>query len=180
MPALHGTTILAVQKDGVTALAGDGQVTLGQTIMKQNAVKVRALEGGVLAGFAGSVADAFTLFEKFEEQLRAARGNLQRAAVETVKLWRTDKILRQLEAMMIVADRERMLLLSGTGEVLAPDDAAVAVGSGAPYALAAAKALLRHAPLSAPEIARESLRIAAGIDLYSGGEITVLTVGEDQ
>jgi len=180
MPALHGTTILAVQKDGVTALAGDGQVTLGQTIMKQNAVKVRKLEGDVLAGFAGSVADAFTLFEKFEEQLRSARGNLQRAAVETVKLWRTDKILRQLEAMMIVADREQLLLLSGTGEVLAPDDAALAVGSGAPYALAAAKALLRHSGLSAPEIAREALTIAAGIDLYSGGEITVLTVGEDR
>jgi len=180
MPALHGTTILAVQKDGVTALAGDGQVTLGQTIMKQNAVKVRKLEGDVLAGFAGSVADAFTLFEKFEEQLRAARGNLQRAAVETVKLWRTDKILRQLEAMMIVADREQLLLLSGTGEVLAPDDAALAVGSGAPYALAAARALLRHSGLSAAEIVREALAIAAGIDLYSGGRITVLTVGEEQ
>jgi len=175
---MHGTTILAVHRDGVTALAGDGQVTLGQTVMKRGAVKVRRLEGDVLAGFAGSVADAFTLFEKFEEQLRAARGNLQRAAVETVKLWRTDKILRQLEAMMVVADAEQLLLLSGTGEVLAPDEPVLGVGSGAPYALAAAKALLRETRLPAPEIAEKALRIAAEIDLYSGGEITVLTVGE--
>ncbi len=178
MPAMHGTTILAVRRDGLTALAGDGQVTLGQTVMKRGAVKVRRLEGDVLAGFAGSVADAFTLFEKFEEQLKAARGNLQRAAVETVKLWRTDKILRQLEAMMVVADREQLLLLSGTGEVLAPDEPVLGVGSGAPYALAAAKALLRETQLPAPEIAEKALRIAAEIDLYSGGEITVLTVGE--
>ncbi len=178
MPAMHGTTILAVRRDGLTALAGDGQVTLGQTVMKRGAVKVRRLEGDVLAGFAGSVADAFTLFEKFEEQLKAARGNLQRAAVETVKLWRTDKILRQLEAMMVVADREQLLLLSGTGEVLAPDEPVLGVGSGAPYALAAAKALLRETRLPAPEIAEKALRIAAEIDLYSGGEITVLTVGE--
>ncbi len=175
---MHGTTILAVRRDGLTALAGDGQVTLGQTVMKRGAVKVRRLEGDVLAGFAGSVADAFTLFEKFEEQLKAARGNLQRAAVETVKLWRTDKILRQLEAMMVVADREQLLLLSGTGEVLAPDEPVLGVGSGAPYALAAAKALLRETQLPAPEIAEKALRIAAEIDLYSGGEITVLTVGE--
>ena len=175
---MHGTTILAVRRDGLTALAGDGQVTLGQTVMKRGAVKVRRLEGDVLAGFAGSVADAFTLFEKFEEQLKAARGNLQRAAVETVKLWRTDKILRQLEAMMVVADREQLLLLSGTGEVLAPDEPVLGVGSGAPYALAAAKALLRETRLPAPEIAEKALRIAAEIDLYSGGEITVLTVGE--
>ena len=180
MPAMHGTTILAVRRDGVTALAGDGQVTLGQTVMKRGAVKVRRLEGGVLAGFAGSVADALTLFEKFEDQLKAARGNLQRAAVETVKLWRTDKILRQLEAMMVVADAEQLLLLSGTGEVLAPDEPVLGVGSGAPYALAAAKALLRETALSAPEIAEKALRIAAEIDLYTGGEITVLTVGEAQ
>lgn len=178
MPPMHATTILAVRKDGVTALAGDGQVTLGQTIMKRGAVKVRRLEANVLAGFAGSVADAFTLFEKFEEQLRAAKGNLTRAAVETVKLWRTDKVLRQLEAMMIVADPEQLLLLSGSGEVIAPDEPVLGVGSGAPYAIAAAKALLRHSDLPAPDLAREALRVAAEIDLYTGGEITILSVGE--
>ncbi len=178
MSALHGTTILAVRKGGVTALAGDGQVTLGNTVMKRGAVKVRRLEGDVLAGFAGSVGDAFTLLEKFEEQLRAARGSLLKAAVETVKLWRTDRILRQLEAMMIVADREQMLLLSGSGEVIAPDEPVLGVGSGSAYAISAAKALLRHSDLSAPEIVRAALGIAAEVDIYSGGEITVLTLGE--
>jgi len=176
MSELHATTILAVRRGGVTALAGDGQVTFGQAVLKQKAVKVRRLEGGVLAGFAGSVADAFTLFEKFEEELKRARGNLQRAAVETVKLWRTDRVLRRLEAMMVVADARQMLLLSGSGEVVSPDEPVVAVGSGAPYALAAAKALLRHTEMPAPEIARQALAIAAEADIYSGGEVTVLTV----
>jgi len=178
MQAMHGTTILAVKKDGVTALAGDGQVTLGNTVMKQGAVKVRRLSGGVLAGFAGSVADAFTLFEKFEAQLKAAKGQLQRAAVETVKLWRTDRVLRRLEAMMIVADKNDLLLLSGSGEVISPDEPVLGVGSGSGYALAAAKALLRHAELSAAEIAEAALKIAAEIDIYSGGRITVLTTEE--
>ncbi len=177
MERLHGTTIIAVRKNGVTAIAGDGQVTLGHTVMKHGAVKVRKLEGDVLVGFAGAVADAFTLLEKFEEQLREAKGNLARAAVETVKLWRTDRVLRHLEAMLIAADREQLLLLSGTGEVLAPDEPVLAVGSGAAYALAAAKALLAHSSLSAPEIVREALRIAGEIDLYTNGNATVLTVG---
>ncbi|AEB12064.1 ATP-dependent protease subunit HslV [Marinithermus hydrothermalis] len=177
MERLHGTTIIAVRKEGVTAIAGDGQVTLGHTVMKHGAVKVRKLEGDVLVGFAGAVADAFTLLEKFEEQLREAKGNLARAAVETVKLWRTDRVLRHLEAMLIAADKEQLLLLSGTGEVIAPDEPVLAVGSGAAYALAAAKALLAHSALPAPEIAREALRIAGEIDLYTNGNATVLTVG---
>jgi len=179
MSAFHGTTIVAVRRGGVTALAGDGQVTMGQTVVKRGAVKVRRLEGDVLAGFAGSVADALTLFEKFAEELKKQRGNLQRAAVETVKLWRTDKVLRQLEALMVVADPKDILLLSGTGEVIAPDEPVLGVGSGAPYAVAAAKALLRHSELGAVEIARKALEIAAEVDIYSGGEITVLSVGEE-
>ena len=177
MEPIHGTTILAVHKDGETAIAGDGQVTFGDTVMKQGAVKVRKLEGDVLVGFAGAVADALTLLEKFEEQLEIAKGSLKRAAVETVKLWRTDRILRQLEAMLIVADAREILLLSGTGEVIAPDDPLVAVGSGAPYALSAAKALYRETRLGAAEIAEKALGIAAEIDLYTNGNATVLRVG---
>ncbi|MGQ9692635.1 MAG: ATP-dependent protease subunit HslV [Thermaceae bacterium] len=173
---MHGTTIVAVQKDGVTAIAGDGQVTFGQTILKTQAVKVRRLEG-VLVGFAGSVADALTLLEKFEEALREAKGQLQRAAVETAKAWRRDRILRHLEALLIAADQKTLLLISGNGEVVAPDEPVLAVGSGGGYALAAAKALLRHSALSAPEIAREAIRIAAEIDLYTSGTATVLTLG---
>ncbi len=177
MERMHGTTILAVHRNGKTAIAGDGQVTFGETVMKQGAVKVRKLEDRVLVGFAGAVADALTLLEKFEEQLDLARGSLKRAAVETVKLWRTDRILRQLEAMLIAADESEILLLSGTGEVIAPDEPLVAVGSGAPYALAAAKALYRETALDAAEIAERSLGIAAEIDLYTGGNATVLQVG---
>ncbi|MGQ9511096.1 MAG: ATP-dependent protease subunit HslV [Thermaceae bacterium] len=173
---MHGTTIVAVQKDGVTAIAGDGQVTFGQTILKTQAVKVRRLEG-VLVGFAGSVADALTLLEKFEEALREAKGQLQRAAVETAKAWRRDRILRHLEALLIAADQKTLLLISGNGEVVAPDEPVLAVGSGGGYALAAAKALLRHSALSAPEIAKEAIRIAAEIDLYTSGTATVLTLG---
>ena len=179
MEPIHGTTILAVHKDGVTAIAGDGQVTFGDTVMKHGAVKVRKLEGEVLVGFAGAVADALTLLEKFEEQLEIAKGSLKRAAVETVKLWRTDRILRQLEAMLIVADDQEILLLSGTGEVIAPDESMVAVGSGAPYALAAAKALFRETSLDAAAIAEKALKIAAEIDLYTNGQATVLRVGGD-
>ncbi|GEM90843.1 ATP-dependent protease subunit HslV [Oceanithermus desulfurans NBRC 100063] len=177
MEPMHGTTILAVHKDGETAIAGDGQVTFGDTVMKQGAVKVRKLEDDVLVGFAGAVADALTLLEKFEEQLEIAKGSLKRAAVETVKLWRTDRILRQLEAMLIVADAREILLLSGTGEVIAPDEPLVAVGSGAPYALSAAKALYRETRLGAAEIAEKALGIAAEIDLYTNGNTTVLRVG---
>lgn len=174
---MHGTTILAVRRDGITAVAGDGQVTLGNTIMKQGAQKVRRLEGGVLVGFAGAVADAFTLLEKFEGQLAAAHGNLTKAAVETVKLWRTDRVLRQLEAMLIVAGTDDLLLISGTGEVITPDEPVLGIGSGAPYALSAAKALLRHGSLPAAAIAEEALRIAGEIDLYTNGNATVYTVG---
>jgi ATP-dependent HslUV protease subunit HslV len=180
MEPMHATTILAVRKNGQTAIAGDGQVTLGQTIMKTSAVKVRRLEvgSGILVGFAGAVADALTLLEKFEEALGATKGNLPRAAVETVKKWRTDRVLRNLEAMLIVADADNLLLLSGNGEVLSPDEPVLAVGSGGPYALSAAKALLRHSELSAADIVRESIRIAGEIDLYTTGNPTVLVVGE--
>lgn len=180
MEPMHATTILAVRKNGQTAIAGDGQVTLGQTIMKTSAIKVRRLEvgSGILVGFAGAVADALTLLEKFEEALGIAKGNLPRAAVETVKRWRTDRVLRNLEAMLIVADVENLLLLSGNGEVLSPDEPVLAVGSGGPYALSAAKALLRHSELPAADIARESIRIAGEIDLYTTGNPTVLVVGE--
>lgn len=156
-------------------MAGDGQVTLGeQTIIKHGARKVRRLYNQqVLAGFAGAVADAFTLFELFEGKLEEFRGNLPRAAVELAKDWRMDKVLRRLEAMLVVADREHLLLLSGTGEVIEPDDQVLAVGSGGPYALAAARALLRHTDLGAREIAEESLRIAASICIYTNTEITV-------
>ncbi|MDI3522247.1 MAG: ATP-dependent HslUV protease, peptidase subunit HslV [Bacillota bacterium] len=171
----HGTTVVAVRRDGHVALAGDGQVTFGNnTIMKQGARKVRELHGGkVLAGFAGSVADAMTLFEKFETKLEEYHGNLQRAAVELAKEWRLDRMLRRLEALLIVADTERVLIISGSGEVIEPDDEVAAVGSGGPYALAAARALLRHTALSARQVAEEALRIAAGICVYTNDQITV-------
>ncbi|MEW6423936.1 MAG: ATP-dependent protease subunit HslV [Bacillota bacterium] len=171
----HATTIVAVKKNSRVALAGDGQVTFGQnTILKHRARKIRRLYNDrVLAGFAGSVADAFTLFEKFEGKLEAYHGNIQRAAVELAKDWRTDRILRRLEALLIVADREHLLVISGSGEVIEPDDDAVAVGSGGPYALAAARALLKHTTLPPAQIAREALSIAAGICVYTNEEITV-------
>jgi ATP-dependent HslUV protease subunit HslV len=171
----QATTIVAVKKDGRVAMAGDGQVTFGQaTILKKGAKKIRRLfNGRVLAGFAGSVADAFTLFEKFEGKLEAYRGNIQRAAVELAKDWRTDRVLRRLEALLVVADQERLLVLSGSGEVIEPDDGVVAIGSGGPYALAAARALIRHTGLPAAEIVREALSIAAGICVYTNDQITV-------
>ena len=171
----HATTICAVRKDGKTAIAGDGQVTFGQSaIMKANARKVRSLyHGKVLAGFAGSVADAFTLFEKFEEKLEAYSGNLERAAVELAKDWRTDRMLRKLEALLLVADRERILMLSGNGEVIEPDGDAAAIGSGGFFALAAARALVKHTDMSAREIATEALLTAADICVYTNHNILV-------
>lgn len=175
---MHGTTIVAVHRDGVTALAGDGQVTLGDTIVKRGAIKVRTLaDGAALAGFAGAVSDAFTLLEKFEGYLEASKGQLLRASIDTVKEWRTDRMLRQLEAMLIVCDEEQILTLSGSGDVVRPDDPVAAVGSGGPYAQAAALALLRHSGMSAEQIARTALGIAAEIDLYTSGTATVLTIG---
>lgn len=176
---MHGTTIVAVHRDGVSAIAGDGQVTLGDQIVKKGAVKVRKLHDGlVLAGFAGAVSDAFTLLEKFEGHLASTKGNLVKAAVETVKEWRTDRVLRNLEAMLVVADEEQVLTLSGAGDVVSPDEAVAAVGSGGAYAQAAAMALLRHTDLGAEEIARAALAIAADIDIYTSGVATVLVVPE--
>jgi ATP-dependent HslUV protease subunit HslV len=170
----HHTTVLAVRREGTVALGSDGQVTLGNTVIKHGAAKVRPLAGGkVLAGFAGSVADALALFTRFEAKLEAYGHNLERAAVELARDWRTDKALRHLEAMLVTADRTTTLLVSGTGEVLSPDDEVVAVGSGGSYALAAARALLKHSDMSASEIAREALSIAASIDIYTNDHITI-------
>ena len=171
----HGTTIVAVRRNGMVALAGDGQVTFGQnTVLKHRAKKIRRLHSNrVLAGFAGSVADAFTLFEKFETKIESYHGNLQRAAVELAKDWRMDKFLRRLEALLVVADHENLLVISGGGEVIEPDDGVVAVGSGGPYALAAARALVAHTELDAAVIAREALFVAAGICVYTNREITL-------
>lgn len=175
MSDLRGTTILAVRKDGKVALAGDGQVTMGQSIvMKHKAKKVRRLyKERVLAGFAGSTADAFTLFERFEKKLEEHQGNLVRSAVEMAKDWRTDKYLRRLEAMLLVADENNTLILSGTGDVIEPDDGVAAIGSGGAYATAAARALLRHSDLDAERIAREAMAIAGDICVYTNGNLTV-------
>ena len=169
------TTILAVRRDGQTAIAGDGQVTLGQnTVMKHHANKIRRLyEGQVLAGFAGSVADAFTLCGKFEDRLKEYGGNMTRAAVELAKEWRSDRILRQLEALLIVADREKMFVISGSGELIEPDDGIIAIGSGGSYALAAARALYRYSNLSAREIVEQAMLIAAEICIFTNQQITV-------
>lgn len=173
----HATTILAVKRNGQVAIAGDGQVSLGQTVMKKSARKIRRLnEGAVLAGFAGSTADAFTLFEKFEGKLKECSGNLTRAAVELAKDWRTDRILRRLEALLIVADKESLYTISGNGDVIEPDDGICAIGSGGMYALAAARALAKKTPLSAREIAEESLHIAADICIYTNDNIAVETI----
>ncbi|MDD2421008.1 MAG: ATP-dependent protease subunit HslV [Heliobacteriaceae bacterium] len=172
---ITGTTIVGVKQGNLVALAGDGQVTFGdRTVMKATAKKVRRLyQGQVITGFAGSVADAFTLLEKLETKIQEYRGNLLRAAVEMAKEWRTDRHLRHLEAMMIAADRERLLILSGTGEVIEPDDGVAAIGSGGPYALAAARALTRYSTLNAAEVAEQALRIAAEICVYTNDHITV-------
>lgn len=172
---LQGTTIIGIKKEGQVALAGDGQVTLGQNvIMKHGARKVRRLyQDKVVAGFAGSVADAFTLFERFEKKLEEYRGNLPKAAVDLAKSWRTDRSLRNLEAMLIVADRENLLIISGTGEVIEPDDGIAAIGSGGSFALAAARALLKNTDLPAGAIAREAMEIAASICVYTNNNIVV-------
>lgn len=172
---MHGTTILAVRRDDRVALGGDGQVTVGDTVVKAQARKVRALkDGAVLAGFAGSVADALTLFEKFEEKLDRFPGNLPRAAVELAKDWRSDRVLRRLEALLAVVDDRHLFLLSGSGEVIEPDDGILAIGSGGPMALSAARALYSYSDLEAEEIVRRSLEIAGEICIYSNTNITVL------
>ena len=171
---IRSTTIIAVRREGRCAMAGDGQVSIGATVVKGRARKVRTLaNGGVLAGFAGASADAFTLLDRFEQKLEAHRGQLARAAVELAKDWRTDRYLRKLEAMLIVMDREATLLVSGTGDVIEPDEGVIAIGSGGSYALAAARALLRHTPMTAADVARESLSIAADICIYTNAEIVV-------
>ncbi|MFW6079589.1 MAG: ATP-dependent protease subunit HslV [Gemmatimonadota bacterium] len=175
MDTFHATTIVAVRHAGGVALGGDGQVTLGETVVKASAHKVRRLkDGAVLAGFAGSVADAFTLFEKFEEKLERYPGNLPKAVVELAKDWRTDKFLRRLEALLAVADREHLFLVSGDGNVIEPDDDIVAIGSGGGYALAAARALRDRDDLSAAQVVRRSLEIAGEICIYTNRNITVL------
>ena len=173
----HATTILAVRRGNQLVFCGDGQVSLGNSIMKGNAVKVRTLlDGQILTGFAGATADAFTLFEKFEAKLKAFNKNLVRAAVELAKDWRTDRYLRRLEALLLVGDAERTLLISGTGDVIEPDGDAIAIGSGGHYALSAARALLAHTELDAQAVATESLKIAAGIDIYTNDNLVVETL----
>ncbi len=173
---MHATTILAVSRNGQVAIAGDGQVTFGEnTIMKHKAKKVRKIyNDSVLTGFAGSVADAFTLFEKFEAKLQEYNGNLQKAAVELAKDWRSDRVMRKLEAMLIVADKNNLLILSGNGEVIEPDDGIAAIGSGGMYAMAAAKALVTNTELLPKEIAEKALQIAATICVFTNDKITVL------
>jgi ATP-dependent HslUV protease subunit HslV len=174
MEAFHGTTILSVRRDGRVALGGDGQVTLGNVIIKAGARKVRRLyQDRILAGFAGGTADAFTLFERFEAKLEKHQGNLLRSAVELAKDWRTDRILRRLEAMLAVADREVSLIITGMGDVLEPERGLLAIGSGGPYAQAAASAMLDNSGLGADEIVRKSLAIAADLCIYTNRNIVV-------
>ncbi|MBT4332748.1 MAG: ATP-dependent protease subunit HslV [Candidatus Cloacimonetes bacterium] len=174
MKDMHGTTILGVKLNGKVAVGGDGQVTLGHTVVKATAQKIRTLyDGKVIAGFAGATADAFTLFEKFEGKLKEYKGNLKRAAVELAKDWRSDRILRKLEAMIIVADKSTLLLISGTGDVLEPDEGIIAIGSGGNYALAAAKAFVENKKLSASQIVENSLNIAADICIYTNNNIMI-------
>jgi ATP-dependent HslUV protease subunit HslV len=171
---IRSTTVICVRHKGKTAMAADGQVTMGQTILKQTALKIRRLaKGDILAGFAGATSDAFALFARFETKLEEYRGNLSRAAIELAKDWRMDKSLRQLDALLVVANVECSLLISGTGDVVEPDDGIIAIGSGGPFALAAARALIRHTDLGAREIAAEALGISAGICVYTNNEIKV-------
>ena len=177
----HATTILTVRKDGIVAIGGDGQVSIGQTIVKGNAKKVRRLgKGEVIAGFAGATADAFTLFERLESKLEQYPGQLTRAAVELAKDWRTDRYLRRLEAMMIVADKKETLVVTGTGDVLTPDHGVTAIGSGGNYALSAALALSENTELPAEEIARKAMKIAAEICIYTNENVTVETIETDK
>jgi len=174
MTMVRSTTVLAVRKDGQVAMAGDGQVSMGETVVKQGAKKIRRLYNGkILAGFAGATADAFTLFERFEMKLEQYGGNLMRSAVELTKEWRTDKYLRRLEALLLVADNATTLVISGSGDVLEPDDEVIAIGSGGGYAQAAARAMIAHTSLTAKEIAEEGRKIAAGICVYTNDRITV-------
>ena len=171
---IHGTTILAVRHQDRTCLAGDGQVTFGNTVLKHGARKIRRLYNeSILAGFAGSAADSFALFSRFESKLEQYRGNLERASVELARDWRTDRLLRRLEAMMIVADRKSTFVLSGTGDLIEPDDGVVAVGSGGPFAMAAARALTRHSELSARQVVEEAMAIAASICIYTNRNLTI-------
>lgn len=175
LPIIHATTILAVRRNGKLAVGGDGQVSVGDTVMKAQAVKVRALKGGkVLAGFAGSAADAITLFEKFEEKLERYPGNLPKAAVELAKDWRSDRVLRRLEALLVVADVDHGFMVSGNGEIIEPDDGILAIGSGGAYAQAAARALMRETELGPREIVEKAMRIAGEICIYTNTNITVL------
>jgi ATP-dependent HslUV protease subunit HslV len=170
----RATTVVAVRHGGRVAMAGDGQVSFGATVVKHGARKVRRVyQDRVLAGFAGTAADAFSLFERFEARLEAHRGNLRRAAVELAKEWRSDRVLRRLEALLAVADRETSFILSGTGEVIEPDDGLIGIGSGGPFALAAARALVAHSNLDAKAIATEAMHIAAGICVYTNDHVTV-------
>lgn len=172
--SIHGTTILAVRRDNAVAVAGDGQVTMSTIVLKHHARKIRWLyHDKIIAGFSGATADAFTLFEKFEKKLEQYNGNITRAAVELAKDWRMDKILRRLEALLIVADKEQSLIISGTGDVIEPDDQVIAIGSGGPFAQAAAKALIDHTTMSAREIASEAMKIAANICIYTNEHITI-------
>jgi len=171
---IRSTTILCVRKDRHVAMGSDGQVTLGTTVMKHNAKKLRRMYNDtVLAGFAGATADAFTLFERFEAKLQEYRGNLARAAVELAKDWRTDRALRRLEALLAVADQTQSLIISGTGDVIEPEDGILAIGSGGPYALAAARGLLTHSALDARSVVEEAMKIAGGIDIYTNLELTL-------
>ena len=171
---IRSTTILAVRRNGIVAMGSDGQVTVGTTVMKANARKVRRLyHDKILAGFAGATADAFTLFEKFDVKLEEYRGNLTRAAVELAKDWRTDRVLRRLEALLAVADTKKSFVISGTGDVIEPEDGILAIGSGGPYAQAAARALMAHSTLTPAVIVREAMDIAGGIDIYTNKEIVI-------
>lgn len=171
---IHSTTVLGLIHNGAAVVGSDGQVTVGNAVMKQNARKVRKLyDNSVLAGFAGAAADAFTLFERFEDKLQEYRGDLIRAAVELAKMWRTDKYLRQLEALLAVLDKKQILVISGTGEIIEPDDGVVGIGSGGNYALAAARTLIKHSRLNAKDIVRESLEVAGDICIYSNKNIVL-------
>jgi ATP-dependent HslUV protease subunit HslV len=171
---IRSTTIICVKHGGRTAMAGDGQVSLGETVLKRTAQKIRRLhKGAILAGFAGATSDAFALFARFEAKLEEYRGNLSRAANELAKDWRLDKALRQLQALMIVADKDAMFLISGTGDVVEPDDGILAIGSGGAYALAAARALLKHTSLSAREVAVEAMTVSSGICVFTNDQITI-------
>ncbi|MDA8431526.1 MAG: ATP-dependent protease subunit HslV [Nitrospiraceae bacterium] len=171
---LHATTILCVRRDGKVAIGGDGQVTMGNTVLKHNAKKIRRMYGDrVIGGFAGATADAFTLFEKFEGKLESYRGNITRAAVELAKDWRTDKVLRRLEALLIVADKEHVFIISGNGDVIEPEEGIAAIGSGGPFAQAAAKALYDNTALGAKEILEKAMKIAAGICIYTNENVSI-------